>query len=242
MKKIFLIIFLVSCSQLYSQSYPLKKRYKMGIRTGLSVGAPIPNKFEKGEDGELGIGPLIGIFTKYYYSPKLYVEANLYYDSRGNSPYSKQYRRDTSVQFGSMNTLIPTFYNAWVSGEIKLSYLTLPINASWFLKKWFAVQLGSQINYLLYASDKGTAKIIVGEGGVVDDIYRNFENAVDIHKWDYGGNAGVCLYFLPELEFQIRYNKSIRSIYRKGFFSDNNFEERKFLNTHLQAAINYQIK
>ncbi len=244
MKKIFLIAIIAIFSKVYAQENPLEKKWKFGVRSGLSAGAPIPNKLEKGEDGELGIGPLIGIFGKYYFSKKVYLETNLYYDSRGNSPYTKQYRRDTivDVKFGSTITQLPTFYNAWVAGDLKLRYLTLPINASWLIKKWLAVQLGSQIHYLLHASDKGTVKVIVGEGGIVDDVYRNYENASDIQKWDYGANTGVSFYFFPEFEVQIRYHKSIRSIYREGFFKDNNQEERKFLNSHLQVAVNYQIK
>jgi hypothetical protein len=243
MKKIFLILFLYFAS-LSGQENIIQKKWNWGVRGGLSAGAPIPNKLEENEDGELGIGPLAGAFVKYHFTNNLYVEANLYYDSRGNSPYTKQYRRDTivNVKFGSTTTQLPTFYNAWVAGELKLRYLTLPIIASWKLKKWIALQIGSQINYLLKASDKGTAKIIVGEGGVVDDIYREYQNANDINTWDYGGNTGISFYFFPELELQIRYSKSIRSIYRDGFFKDNNQVERKFLNSNFQISVNYQLK
>ncbi len=242
MKNIVLILMLVNIVQ--AQENPLEKPWKFGVRSGLTAGAPIPNKLEKGEDGELGIGPLIGFFAKYHLSKKIYIETGLYYDSRGNSPYTKQYRRDTivDVRFGSTITQLPTFYNAWIIGNLKLRYLTLPVNASWAIKKWFVVQVGSQLHYLLKASDKDSIKIIVGEGGVVDDIYRTYENAKDIQNWDYGANTGVSFYFFPELELQIRYHKSIRSIYRDGFFKDNNQEERKFLNAHLDIAVNYQIK
>lgn len=240
-KTLFILIGLLNF--LYGQDNPIEKRWKLGVRGGLSAGAPVPNKLEKGEDGELGIGPLFGIFGKYFFSKKVYVEANLYYDSRGNSPYTKQYRRDTivDVKFGSATTQLPTFYNAWVAGNLKLRYLSLPINASWMIKKWLSLQLGTQANYLLYASDKGSVKVIVGEGGIVDDIYREYENAKDINSWDYGTNMGVSFYFFPELELQVRYFKGFHSIYRKGFFKDNNQEERKFLNSHLQVAVNYQI-
>ncbi len=241
--KNFIIVFLSLFSFIQAQENPLEKKWRYGVRGGLSAGAPIPNKLEKGEDGELGIGPLLGIFGKYYFSKKIYIEGNLYYDSRGNSPYTKQYRRDTvvDVKFGSTITQLPTFYNAWVVGDLKLRYLTMPMNASWLVKKWLAVQLGSQVHYLLRASDKGSVKVIVGEGGIVDDIYRTYENANDIQKWDYGINTAVSFYFFPEFEVHLRYSKSFRSIYREGFFKDNNQEERKFMNSHLQVAVNYQI-
>lgn len=220
------------------------KLWHYGIKSGLSAGAPIPDKLEKGEDGELGIGPLFGLYLKYTLSPKIYIETNLYYDSRGNSPYTKEYRRDTivNVNFGSTPTQLPTFYTAWVNGTLQLRYLTLPVSASWLLKKWIAIQLGGQIHYLLKASDQGTAKIIVGEGGVVDDIYRTFQNKNDIQRWDYGGHASVAFYLLPELQLQIRYHQSIRSIYRPGFFADNNLPERKFKNQHLHISLAYQLK
>ena len=245
MKKFILVlIFIINILNLTAQDNPLERKWKLGVRGGISAGAPIPTKLEKGEDGELGIGPLLGVFGKYYFSKNFYIEANLYYDSRGNSPYTKQYRRDTivDVRFGSTTTQLPTFYNAWVTGDLKLRYLTMPVSMSYVLKKWLAIQLGSQVNYLLSASDKGNVKVIVGEGGIVDDIYRSYENASDINQWDFGGNAGVSFYFFPELELQIRYSKSARSIYRKGFFKDNNQEERKFLNSHLQLSVNYQLK
>lgn len=209
---------------------------RWGVRGGLLFGGPVPAELDvDSADGKPGLGPSVALLLNYQLAPRWRLQAELGYNFK-YTRYASIYRADTLMPLelipGVMDT-VPTFYYADVEGKMNLHYLELPVVAQWNVGKRFWLDFGGYAALLLAGSDKGSVRIQIGEGAVFDDTTTTFDNFPEMQSLDYGMIFGGGFTFDSGLRLEIRGTRSLRGLYRKGFFASQGLKEAALFHTHV---------
>lgn len=239
MPRIFIGIALLLCScSLWGQ-------FDFGVRAGGLYGGPIPTKIDPdSSDGRPGTGLSAAVWASYEISDRVRVRAELGYAWKG-ADYSLLIRTDTNVTLellpGVVDT-VPSFYFADVTGSMSLHYLELPIFLQYETLPGLSLDAGINLGFLLGGSDEGTAEIQIGEGGIFEDTLTSFQNyPVDLQSFDFGLLLGATYDFDFGLQLQLRGYRSIRGLYRKGFFDEQGLDGNRMYHTQFYLGAGWRF-
>ncbi|MEY3443334.1 MAG: hypothetical protein RLZZ519_1615 [Bacteroidota bacterium] len=213
-----------------------------GLRGGVMLGGPIPavsNPDSSG--GKLAVGPSVGGFVEYSLAERWRIQAGLAYAYKG-ATYQQLYRNDTLMPleiFPGVVDTVPTFYYADVNGKMALHYLDLPILAEWRATKRMWLQGGVYASALLGGSDKGDIQIQIGNGQVFPDTTTTFNNIQEIQRLDVGVTLGGRYEWEQGPFIEFRAQRSLRSLYRKGFFASQGLDEVALYHTQFYIGLGW---
>ncbi len=218
--------------------------WQFGLRAGVMLGGPIPAESDPdSSSGNLSVGPSGGAFVQYRLSERWQLQLGLAYAYKGAS-YQQLYRNDTLMPlqiFPGLVDTVPTYYYADASGKMTLHYLDLPLLVKWRAAKGMWVQAGPYCSLLLGGKDAGSADIQIGDGLLFPDTTITFDNIGEIRRLD----AGFCLGGSYELDnglfFEMRAQRSIRGLYRKGFLSSQGLPEIPLYHTQFYVGLGWRF-
>lgn len=215
-----------------------------GLRAGILGGGPIPNESNPdSSSGSLGVGPSFAVRASFDIGEKWSLHSELGYAFRG-ATYAQLYRKDTMVTLELIPNVfdtVPSFYYADVNGKMNLHYLELPLFFQYHATQRLRAQGGILPAFLLGGSDKGTAEIQIGEGGVFDDTTTVFNNIGEMNTFDFGVFAGVS-YVLPAgFWVEFRGSRSLTRLYQKGFLANRGFENTRLYHTQFYLGVGYRF-
>lgn len=216
-----------------------------GLRIGGIVGAPIPVTVDPDStSGKLGLSYHSGAWVEYELSPKLSLRADLHLNRKNASYTSLNYwsSRDTEVEiFAGVKDTIPVEVLANTSGKMGLSYFELPLQLQYSLSDRIQVSLGPQIGYLLGGSDAGEVEAEIGKDAFYGIRKEPFDNINDINRFDYGILAGVMYSFNDKWAVDMRITRSLRPLYKEGFFESQSLPENPLFLSYMQLGVGYRI-
>lgn len=213
-----------------------------GLRGGVMLGGPIPSKSNPdSSSGKLAVGPSGGGFVEYGISERFRLQAGLGYAYKG-ATYQQLYRNDTMMPlqiFPGVVDTVPTFYYANVEGKMALHYLDLPILAEWRATKRMWLQGGVYASALLGGKDAGDIQIQIGDGQLFPDTSTTFDNIHEIQRFDFGVTVGGRYQWGKGPFIEIRAQRSLRSLYRKGFFASQGLAEVALYHTQFYVGVGW---
>lgn len=214
---------------------------KVHIFAGMNYGGPLPQKSMEGASGTPIIGLNAGSGYTIKLSEKFSIIPELYFSFKGVE-YSSSYTRDTMVQITIMGVPgeVPSYYTAYVNGKMNFHYLDLPVMVGYRAKKT-QILFGPYVSQIIAGKDEGSVRVMIGDGGFYDDYYDDFNNNSFVNKTDYGIILGSTVPLYNHLMFELKVSRSLRPIYKKGFFSSNGNPENKLFNTFLHLSLAYKF-
>ncbi len=208
----------------------------------MNYGGPLPQKSMEGASGTPIIGLNAGSGYTFKLSEKFSLIPELYFSFKGVD-YSSTYTRDTMVNITIMGIpgAVPSYYTAHVEGKMNFHYLDLPILVAFKAKKT-QLLFGPYISQIIAGKDEGSVRVMIGDGGFYDDYYQDFNNNSFVNKTDFGFILGSIVPIFSQVFLEMKVSRSIKPIYKKGFFSSNGNPENNLFNTYLHLSIAYKFK
>ena len=217
---------------------------EFGLKGGVNIGTPV-GAAEKGAEGSLGVGPLIGMTWAYHLNPKWAIHGQFLYSQKGSKFYTPVsgdtiYEYQTVTPGGdSIPSSVHTIYNGFVDGKFDNKYIEVPIYASYAVGKRFLLNFGGYVAYLLDGYNAGSADIEVGDPAhpfttVTDEP---FDQSSEIHEWDYGVLLGAEYATGYRINVGINITTGLRSIYRKNYKYIDGAVRNVYLQTYLQFSL-----
>lgn len=207
---------------------------RMGIRAGILYGGPIPTEINKdSSEGVPKITLSLALWRDWQFANRWSLRNEIGYAAKA-ADYQQIIRNDTNVAIELLPNVIdtlPSFYVADVNGSMRLHYLELPFFAQYKPTKNLSLNFGLNPAFLLGGYDRGTALIRIGEGGIFEDELTEFENKPEIQRFDLGLMAGATIDFKFGLQIEIRGQRSIRGLYRKGFLDEKGLDGVRMYHT-----------
>jgi hypothetical protein len=231
---------LLITTQVWSQE---KSKWKIKTFGGINFGAPI-GKLENAT-GSPAVGPYAGVGWSLQPNDKIYFVFNALYSFKGGK-YAQDVDKDTTIKttiFGQEG-FVDTYFNAKTQGNINFHYLEFPISLYFNIFPKINVGLGFYGAYLFAGRDYGTVAITVGDGSIESfNTLVEFDNFKEknTRRLDYGLNLNLEYNIFKNLNFDFILSKGLPSIYQKGFFSRNGFEEVKVSNHFVRIGLNYNF-
>lgn len=234
------------CTFIISQAVTQDLDY--GVKAGLNIGTPYM-KPEKGASGTPGIGPLFGVFSKYYLSDKWAIHLELFYSAKGSNfktPVSGDTLYERTWHIGPPNggydttTKIPTIYEGTVEGSYGNRYLDIPLLLSYRVGKKMLLMFGPQFSYLLKGKNTGDADIIVGdpESPFTKVNDEPFDQSHELNRWDYSILIGTQYEGKKLFNLGISLTTGLGSIYNKNY----KYLDKAVRNIYLQAYLGFRIR
>ena len=218
--------------------------WQWGLRGGVILGGPIPAQSNPdSSSGNLAIGPSGGLFVSYNLAERWRLQVGVAYAFKG-ATYQQLYRNDTMMPLqilpGVLDT-VPTYYYADASGKMSLHYIDLPILVQWRATRHAWVQFGPYLSGLIGGKDVGKADIQIGDGLLFPDTTITFDNIGEIRRLD----MGLCLGGSYELDnglfFEMRAQRSLRGLYRKGFLSSQGLPDIPLYHTQFFVGLGWRF-
>ena len=127
-----------------------------------------------------------------------------------------------SEDFSSFDTTVKSI-NSDLEGKIKLTYLSIPLMAKFYVSEGFSLEIGPQVSFLLSAKD--------------DYVYFEESEEVDIKEYikglDLGANFGLGYKLEGGLNFGARYSLGLTD-------GNDGYEEGgTYKNSVIQAYVGY---
>jgi Outer membrane protein beta-barrel domain len=241
MRKLFLLILGL---MLLGNAASAQSPWQWGLRAGVMLGGPIPAESDPdSSSGKLAVGPSGGAFVSYQLAERWRLQVGLAYAYKGAS-YQQLLRNDTLIPLQilpGVTDTVPTYYYADVHGKMGLHYLDLPILVQWRATKNMWLQFGPYFSALVGGKDAGTIDLQIGDGTIFPDTSTTFDNIQEIRRLD----AGLCLGGSFELKnglfFEMRAQRSLRGLYRKGFLSSQGLAEIPLYHTQFYAGVGWRF-
>ncbi len=218
--------------------------WQWGVRAGVILGGPIPAQSDPdSSSGHLAVGPSLGAFVNYQLAERWRLQVGLAYAFKG-ATYQQLYRNDTMMPLqilpGVVDT-VPTYYYADANGKMSLHYIDLPILVQWRATKHAWIQFGPYLSGLIGGKDAGKADIQIGDGMLFPDTTITFDNIKEIRRLD----MGLCLGGSYELDnglfLEMRAQRSLRGLYRKGFLSSQGLPEIPLYHTQFFVGLGWRF-
>ena len=216
-----------------------------GLRLGGLFGGPIAtNVPPDSSEGTPAWGPSGAVWVSYPVTERLRLRAELGYAWKGAS-YGLTLRQDTNVVIeflpGVQDT-VPSFYVADIAGRMALHYVELPVLLQYAVGWGITADAGVNVAYLVAGQDTGRARIQIGEGGVFEDVVEPFDNyPTELNRLDVGVLAGMSYGFDLGLELQLRGYRSLRDLYRKGFFDEQGLPGNRNFHTQFYLGAGWRF-
>jgi len=231
-----IILTLISSGFLYSQ----KENYS--VVAGVTYGGPIPINNISNSSGTPKISPLLGLQATYKLHNRIYLNIQLDYAYK-SVDYTSNYRKDTLISqvVNNVTVKVPSFYTAYVNGNIGLHYLELHLSPTYKISEKISMMGGMYCSYLLGGFDKGNVQVVIGEGGFYGDYFESFNNIKSISKLDLGISLGMKSYWYKKIFSGFMITRSIRNLYSEDIFSKRSISTNKLYNTYVYVYLGFDI-
>jgi hypothetical protein len=209
---------------------------------GLNYGGPLPTEFKDSTSGKPIAGLMAGMSFSIPLSKNFSFSPALYYSFRGVE-YSQSFTRDTlvTVVFNGTSGQVPSFYTAYVSGAMRLSYIDIPLLITYRFRK-YQIMFGPYFSVLVAGKDAGKVRIVIGTGGFFDDYTETFNNFKAIRKVEQGLMIGSNISIYKNLSIETRVSRSFFSLYSPGKLPDRGQGSGKMFNTFVHVGVVYKLK
>ena len=232
------LLFVLLSSGLAAQ----KGKLTFGPKLGLMVGFPLPTgEIPDSSSGEPLIGPNVGAFFLYHFSPKwsIWVESNF---NRKAAQFSSKlvdydYKQEETIVTPNgkvITSTIETVVNGDTWGKFDNYYFEVPVMARYSLNKKWHLMAGMYYASLAVSNSEA---FIRGRVGASDQIIEEErELASQMNSNDYGGLLGFQYQYKPLLvDFRMSYG--FTSIVVKEYTAI----ESPLHNLFAQLSVNFQI-
>lgn len=202
---------------------------EFGIKLGLSLGAPL-GPLVSGSSGKPGLYPGASAYYEYMFTPKWGLLSEINYQGI-NASFETPYAdflgdgvliREDPQTGEQIREDIKDFYiyYAYVkNGRMKNGYISLPVSASYHLRKGWRMNFGAHVNMKLKSVMTGLATDVYlgqqGEGGVV--AAYDFNESDAFSKFTGGLNTGIQYQSKMGLNFDMRLSNDLTSYFKKSF-------------------------
>lgn len=229
-----IILFLYNASLLYSINYKAKG--------GLIYGGPKPTKDVAGIEGTPKLNPIVAFDFETDLWNNLKLSGGFAFSYKGVE-YGGRFRRDTivEVKIGNEIGYVPTFYNVIVNGDISLAYIDLPFLLTYHFFDFFNLSAGVQPSILIGGYDKGTTRIVIGEGGFFQDSLYKFDNYSKINKLDFSLCIGGYHIIYSNLFLQFYATFSIVELYFAETAGSKHVDRGKLYNTYFVGMLGWKF-
>ncbi|MFA8450638.1 MAG: outer membrane beta-barrel protein [Bacteroidales bacterium] len=238
------LLFLISSLQCLGQEKKTRK-FELGPKVGLSLGAAIPfplNKIPKGATAYPQINALLGVFSFYHISDFWCIGTG--FDLSKNSfafdaNVKSQKYISTSPLTGRKQTL---YYTGPTSGNFEFDYILFPIKAKFKFSKLYTATFGIYFSYVYF--QKFEIEAIGGKTGLSPD--PNMQNPTprvdydfndDLSNFEWGLSGAVQRKILNHLFIELELELSPKTIFKKGFDSI----DYKLYPFHIQIGLSYDL-
>jgi hypothetical protein len=208
------------------------------------LGGPIPAQSDPDSaSGKLAVGPAGGGFFTWQIAERWRMNIGISYAFKG-ATYQQIYRNDTLMPlqiFPGVVDTVPTYYYADAHGKMSLHYLDLPILVEFQPTKHMHIQAGPYLSLLLGGKDAGAANIQIGDGTLFPDTTTTFDNIHEIRRLDYGVCLGGSYALKNGLFFEMRAQRSLRGLYRKGFLASQGLPDIPLYHTQFLVGIGWRF-
>ena len=229
-----LVILLLTIESGIAQSF--------SVGAGINYGGALPTEKVDSTSGK----PLIGLNTGIAYtiplSKRFSFTPALYYSFRGLD-YGQNFTRDTlfAININGVSAEVPSYYTAFVNGSMRLHYINMPLLFSYRIFK-FNITFGPYLSVLVSGKDAGDVRVVIGEGGILDDYMESFDNFSVIRKLEQGFIIGSQTPIYKNLNLEMKVSRSLFTLYHPDRVIDNGQGIVKMYNTYMEIGLVYQFK
>jgi hypothetical protein len=189
------------------------------------------------------LGPMAGFSVNYQLKEKWRLSGGLGYAMKGAS-YWQDMRRDTMMPLEilpGVTDTVPTYYIAEVEGQMRLHYLEIPVSIQYVFGPHSWLTAGIYGGVLLAGKDVGTSQIQIGDGTLFPDTTLVFDNFPEMNRLDLGFSLGGGYAFESGLFIEMKAQRSIRGVYRKGFLSSQGLVEIPLYHTQFCMSLGWRF-
>ena len=212
---------------------------KIGFRTGIVAGAPIPTQIDSGATGKPIPSYSLGLTVQVLKIGHFALTADVLYERKFSTYTSHIPRTDTTLVQNVLGfpTQISTYFTGDVKGRMNLHYLTIPIQANYYPTRRLKVMAGGYIAPLFAGQDTGLAHLVIGNNFTTSD--NHYDNFPSMRKMDIGVSAGIGYDFPFGLYVDLRMQRALKTLLPDQFFYDNNQKVSKMYNTSANLGVGY---
>lgn len=225
MKKIFLLITIITCSA-FSQ-----KKVQFGLKGGLNLSTVFETDADIYHDIKYKTGFTIGSLVEIPLNKYVSFQPEIIYSNQGY-----QYNEKSSNNVNLIN------YN--LDNNATINYLTFPFLIKFYATKKFSIDGAFQFGVLLKHSVH--VKQTLGENSYINPaiIIDEVENVIDkkefTQKYDYAIGIGTSYKFSKNIFGTFRYSKSLLNINKRN--PDISYDSKKMLfNRVFNLSVGYQF-
>ncbi len=170
-------------------------------------------------------GPSLGLFAHKQVNSKWALQLEANYCLTGVHFQQQIFDRDTlwTEQIGEIEYQIPATYSADVSGQIKLHYINLPLQAIYHFSPRFSTGFGPRMAILFKGKFEGTGDVIVGEEYVFAETTEDFDESENLQRFDFGLTASWQYRFTQKLRTQFAFSGGLVALNEKGDLVQDQF-------------------
>lgn len=219
------------------------QEHAISVLAGANYGGPIPRPSSPEAQGQPKWGPQLALSYDSFLGKKTGWGAQIHW-AYSSLLYSDRYRRDTvvTIQAGTQELKVPTYYTAEVDGRMRHHYIYLHLFGFYQPFPRNRIQFGPYLGYLAAADDPGNVHITIGQGGLLPDIDEPFNNSDKIHRLEFGISGGGRIFTLPRLFVGILASRSFFNMYQPAFYeSTRNSQKGRFFNTYVHVSVGYVL-
>ncbi len=211
------------------------------IGAGINFGGPLPTQVVENSEGKPIVGQNLGVSYSIPLSKRFSFSPGLYYSLHGVD-YSQTFTRDTliTVVINNQSGQVPSFYTAYVTGGMRLHYIDIPLLVTYSIGK-FKLLFGPYVSVLVGGKDAGNVRVVIGNGGFIDDFHDDFNNFNAIRKVEQGLMIGSNIPIYKNLSIESRISRSFFSLYTPGKLSSMGQGDSKMFNTFFNVGLVYKI-
>lgn len=212
------------------------------IFSGISLGAPIPDKIQEDSKGWPGIMPQLGLFIQSQSAGPLQFSAGLMLTpkfARFSSSFEDVILEERVIWIGGIpvdTALIETFFSGKAKGSFQSIYLEIPVRMEFKSRKW-QWGAGFFVAPLLYASNQVVAKGVVGFSVPPDSTTRSMDHAQLIRRWDYGVSLATQYRLNRMANIHLQFQGSLPHIYKTHVPG----LEGKLRNRYLSLGVSWKL-
>ena len=223
---------------LFCQLSQAQKVY-LGAKLGPNIGGPLGKT-----DGASGkpIPGFDGSFSfQFFLAEKMFIQPEIGI-SRRCANYSATSSGDTlvSINIGGVEGKVPATFSAVVNGQIRLTYVEVPIKIGYQTAKGFFVLGGPYVSKIIGGSDKGNIQVEIGLNNFGSD-YKEYDNVAYINSWETGARLGGGWAHKCGIMISAECSRSFVPFYKADFYASRNQPYVRLYNTFFQMQIGYRF-
>ncbi len=210
------------------------------ISLGSNYGGAPANQSIQNASGVPKFGGAFEIGYQIPFRKSFLITPSISFDHR-HFKYRAAERNDTVVLVEVMESLvsIPTYYVANITGRINSGGLSLNLAAQQRIinKAWLTA--GFYFTYFLYKNDMVNVKVRIGEGGLLPDVYEDYNNKFKMKSQEFGILLGGNYKLSNRFSFGIIGFRAFNNLYYETEIKNDKNESLKLYSTYAKILLFY---